>query len=218
MDLVDGATPLRGHSQLQLQRRSRELRSRGPNGDAIILYRNNGDGTFTDVSKESGILGQQGSFGLTAVVIDADEDGWPDIFVACDSTFSYLLMNNKDGSFREEALLRGVAVNTDGQRMAGMGVGVGDYDLDGHLDIVKTHFADDPPSLYHNHGKGNFEDTTFQAGLGVHTQHLGWGAASSISTTTASPTFFWATGTSIPRWRRCCPSGISAARSCTVTC
>jgi len=84
--------------------------------------------------------GFRGSYGLTAVSIDADEDGWPDIFVACDSTPSLLLMNNRDGTFREEALLRGVALSADGREMGGMGVGVGDYNLDGHTDLLKTHF------------------------------------------------------------------------------
>ena len=78
------------------------------------------------------------SYGLTAVAMDIDEDGWPDIFVACDSTPSLLFMNNHDGTFREEALLRGLAVSGDGQDMAGMGVGTGDDDLDGHIDIFKT--------------------------------------------------------------------------------
>ncbi len=105
-----------------------------------FLYRNNGDGTFTDVSKESGIAAIKSSYGLTAVTFDVDEDGWPDLFVACDTTQSLLLLNNHDGTFREEGLMRGVAISPDGQEMAGMGIGVGDYDLDGHLDIVKTHF------------------------------------------------------------------------------
>ena len=99
------------------------------------LYRNNGDGTFTDVSRESGVAGFRGSYGLTAVSFDADEDGWPDIFVACDSTPSLLLMNNHDGTFREEALFRGVALSGDGRQMGGMGGGVGDYNLDGHTDL-----------------------------------------------------------------------------------
>src|ERR1039458_9505830 len=121
------------------------------------LYRNNGDGTFTDVSKESGVAAIRGSYGFTAVGFDADEDGWQDILVACDATPSLLLMNNHDGTFREEALLRGIALSTEGQPMAGMGIGTGDYDLDGHIDIVKTHFVNQPTGLYHNNGKGEFE-------------------------------------------------------------
>jgi hypothetical protein len=107
----------------------------------ITLYRNNGDGTFTDVSKESGVSALHNSYGFTTVAFDIDEDGWQDIFVACDATPSLLLMNNHDGTFREEALLRGVALGSAGEPMGGMGVGIGDFDLDGHIDLVKTHFV-----------------------------------------------------------------------------
>ena len=136
------------------------------------LYRNNGNGTFTDVSKESGVAGFRGSYGLTVVSIDADEDGWPDIYVACDSTPSLLLMNNHDGTFREEALFRGIALSGDGRQMGGMGVGVGDYNLDGHTDLVKTHFFNQAPGLYRNDGKGNFDDVTIEAGLSKETRYL----------------------------------------------
>jgi hypothetical protein len=143
----------------------------GPSGlplPAFFLYRNNGDGTFSDVSKAAGIASLKGSF-------DADEDGWPDILVACDSTPSLLLMNNRDGTFREEGLLRGIALNSDGKELAGMGVGVGDYDLDGHLDVVKTHFQNQATGLYHNNGKGIFEDVTAAAGLGKERRFINWG-------------------------------------------
>ncbi len=140
------------------------------------LYHNNGDGTFTDVSHEAGIASSRGSYGMTVVAADFDEDGWPDIYVACDSTPSLLFMNNHDGTFREEAMLRGVAVNEDGMEQAGMGIGLGDYDLDGHLDLYKTHFADDTNVLYHNDGHGNFEDVTKTARLAVETRYTCWGA------------------------------------------
>ena len=120
------------------------------------LYRNNGDGTFTDVSEAAGIAKATSSYGMTVVAADFDEDGWPDIYVACDATPSLLFMNNHDGTFREEGILRGVAMSDDGKAQAGMGVGVGDYDLDGHLDIFKTHFADDRNILYRNDGKAYF--------------------------------------------------------------
>jgi hypothetical protein len=151
----------------------------GPNGLAKAknyLYRNNGDGTFTDVSGPSGVDKARGSYALTPVAFDADEDGWPDIFIACDSTPSLLLMNNHDGTFREEALLRGVALSSDGRQMGGMGVGVGDYDLDGHLDLVKTHFAHQPPGIYKNDGKGNFDDLTNETGLGAESRYIDFGA------------------------------------------
>ena len=105
------------------------------------LYRNNGDGTFTDVTERAGIAAATPSYGMTVVAADLDEDGWPDIYVACDSTPSLLFMNNRDGTFREEGVLRGVALSEDGGEQAGMGVGIGDYDRDGHLDLVKTHFC-----------------------------------------------------------------------------
>jgi enediyne biosynthesis protein E4 len=140
------------------------------------LYRNNGDGTFTDVSQKSGIASATESYGMTVVTADLDEDGWPDIYVACDSTPSLLFMNNHDGTFREEGVVRGVALSNDGAEQAGMGVGLGDYDLDGHLDIFKTHFADDANGLFQNDGKGNFDDVTLSSRVGVETRYICWGA------------------------------------------
>ncbi len=140
------------------------------------LYRNNGNGTFTDVSTQSGVAALHGSYGLTALSFDADEDGWPDIFVACDMTPSFLLMNNRDGTFREEALLRGVAVNGEGREMGGMGAAVGDYNLDGHLDIVKTHYYGQATGLYRNDGKGYFDDVTVAAGLNRESRFVCFGA------------------------------------------
>jgi len=151
----------------------------GPNGlpkAQNYLYRNNGDGTFTDVSKESGVGGFRGSYSLTAVSFDADEDGWPDIFVACDSTPSLLLMNNHDGTFREEALMRGIALSGDGRQMSGMGVGIGDYRLNGHTDLVKTHILDQATGIYSNDGKGSFDDVTSQTGLNHETRYTCFGA------------------------------------------
>jgi hypothetical protein len=141
------------------------------------LYRNNGDGTFTNVSEPSGVAKLSGSFAMTAVAGDYDEDGWPDIFVACDSTPSFLLINQHDGTFREEGLERGVALSQDGQEQAGMGAAIGDYDLDGHTDIMVTHFMKDTPGLYENHGKGLFEEVSLRAGLGVEIRYVGWGTA-----------------------------------------
>jgi len=112
------------------------------------LYHNNGDGTFTDVTAASGIGKLEGGYGLTAVAADFDDDGWPDIYLACDSTPSLLLRNNHDGTFSEEGLERGVALNEDGMLQAGMGLGIGDLNLNGSLDIIKTHFRDDTPAVY----------------------------------------------------------------------
>jgi hypothetical protein len=147
----------------------------GLKGGKNILFHNNGDGTFTDVSESSGILSSGGTFGLGVLTADFDNDGWPDIYVADDSSTSALYQNKKNGKFADIAVEAGCALSPDGKPQAGMGVSAADYDLDGNLDIVKTNFAGDTPSLYHNLGGANFEDTTFSAGLGAHTQYLGWG-------------------------------------------
>jgi hypothetical protein len=139
------------------------------------LYRNNKDGTFTDVSEASGVGRIHGTYGLTAVAGDFDDDGWPDIYVACDSSPSLLLLNNHDGTFREEGGVRGVAYSDDGQEQAGMGVAVGDFDGDGRIDIFKTNFAADLPVLFRNLGKGVFEDATRASGLAVDNRFVCWG-------------------------------------------
>jgi enediyne biosynthesis protein E4 len=144
-------------------------------GGKNILYHNNGDGTFTDVSEKSGILKTNGTYGLGVLIADFDNDGWPDIYVANDSTASALYQNKKNGTFADIAVEAGCALSPDGKPQAGMGISAADYDLDGNLDLVKTNFAGDTPSLYHNLGGANFEDTTYQGGLGKHTQYLGWG-------------------------------------------
>ena len=147
----------------------------GLNGGKNILYHNNGDGTFSDVSDAAGISGANGTYGLGVLTADFDNDGWPDIYVANDSTASALYQNKKNGKFVDVGLEAGCVLSPDGKPQAGMGVSAADYDLDGNLDIVKTNFAGDTPSLYHNRGNWNFEDATFTAGLGKHTQYLGWG-------------------------------------------
>ncbi|HTB13091.1 MAG TPA: CRTAC1 family protein [Bryobacteraceae bacterium] len=141
-----------------------------------FLYRNNGDGTFTDVSESSGISKVDHRYAMTAVAADFDDDGWPDIYVACDSTPSILYRNNRDGTFTDIALEAGVAYNEDGREQAGMGVAIGDALNSGRLDIFKTHFADDTPILYGNKGNGRFEDRTAKAGFAAFTRYVGWGA------------------------------------------
>jgi enediyne biosynthesis protein E4 len=169
------------------------------------LYRNNGDGTFTDVSRESGVAQATQSYGMTVIAADFDEDGWQDIYVACDSTPSLLFMNNHDGTFREEGVLRGVALNEDGAEQAGMGVGVGDYDLDGHLDLFKTHFADDANVLYKNDGKGNFDDVTRSSRVGVETRYICWGAGIIDLDNDGFPDLFMVTGNVYPEVERKLP-------------
>ncbi|PYR13255.1 MAG: RNA-binding protein [Acidobacteria bacterium] len=144
-------------------------------GSSNALYRGNPDGTFTNVSEEAGLLKPRPAYGLTPLVLDYDNDGWPDVYVANDSSPSLLFHNNGNGTFKEVGLQAGVALNADGRAQAGMGVGAGDYNRDGWLDIVKTNFDDDTTSLYRNLGHGTFDDATVAGGLGVNTAYLGWG-------------------------------------------
>jgi len=169
------------------------------------LYRNNGDGTFTDVSRQAGISSLRQSYGMTVVSADFDEDGWPDIFVACDSTPSLLFMNKHDGTFQEEGVLRGVALSEDGMEQAGMGVGIGDYDLDGHLDLFLTHFVDDTPGLYHNDGTGNFDDVTTPAHLGVEVRYICWGTGIIDLDNDGFPDIFVVAGSVYPEVERTLP-------------
>ncbi len=169
------------------------------------LYRNNGDGTFTDVTKQAGIAGATESYGMTVVTADFDEDGWPDIFVACDSTPSLLFMNNHDGTFREEGVMRGVALSDDGMEQAGMGVGIGDYDLDGHLDLFKTHFIGDTAGFYHNDGKGNFDEVTRLTKVGVETRFTSWGAGIVDLDNDGYPDVLFVTGSVYPEVERKLP-------------
>jgi hypothetical protein len=140
-----------------------------------VLFKNLGQGRFSDVSARSGIGLPRSCYGFTVVASDFDDDGYPDLYVACDSTPSLLYRNRKDGTFEEIGLLAAVALNDDGQEQGGMGVAVADYDEDGHMDIVKTNFSDDIPNVYHNNGDGTFEDRVFQSGLGGYMQYVGWG-------------------------------------------
>jgi hypothetical protein len=140
-----------------------------------ILYHNRGDGTFEDVSAKSQIDKADGHYSLSVSTLDYDDDGWPDIFVACDSTASILYHNNRDGTFTDVAITAGAAFNEDGHAQAGMGSTVADFNGDGKLDIFKTNFSDDTATLYRNNGNGTFDDVTYPAGLGLNTKYLGWG-------------------------------------------
>jgi hypothetical protein len=173
----------------------------GPSGlpqEPCRLYHNNGDGTFTDVSLKAGISTVKPGYPLTAVSADFDGDGWPDIYVACDTSPSLLFRNNRDGTFTECGLEAGVSLSEDGVAQAGMGIGIGDYDLDGYLDIFKTHFRGDTPVLYRNNGKGGFRDTTLRAGLGVETRFVSWGAGVVDLDNDGLPDLFFTTGMVYP--------------------
>jgi len=149
----------------------------GLEGGKNLLYRNNGDGTFTDVTDKAGMGGTLGTYALSCAAADLDATGWPNIYVANDSTSATYYVNQKDGTFRDQAIEAGVAYSPDGKPQAGMGVSIGDYNRDGLFDIVKTNFAGDTDSLYMNLGDSSFDDRTYQAGLGVNTRLLGWGVS-----------------------------------------
>jgi len=173
----------------------------GPRGltpEHCRIYRNNGDGTFTDVTKSAGIDLAEATFGLTAVAADFSGTGLQDIYVASDSTPSLLFRNQGRGTFKELGLELGIAVNEDGKEQAGMGVGVGDFDCDGALDIVKTHFSEDTTVLYRNAGRSGFDDVTARSGLAVEARYVGWGAGIQDFDNDGLPDIFWATGSVYP--------------------
>ncbi|MCW5982074.1 MAG: CRTAC1 family protein [Bryobacteraceae bacterium] len=150
----------------------------GPRGlpfDRNILYRSNGDGTFTDVSEAAGVTRAEDSYSLGVLTGDFNGDGLIDIFVASDQTPSLLFVNKGDGTFEEDALLRGVAFDQDGKATSGMGVAAGDYDNDGHIDIFRANFSDERQTLYRNRGEGEFDDATVAAGLSHNMSYVGWG-------------------------------------------
>jgi hypothetical protein len=150
----------------------------GPRGlkpGVNALYHNNGDGTFADVSQKSGILKTTGCYGFTSLPADFDHAGWPDIYVACDSTASLLYHNNHDGTFTEIGKRAGVAYNENGTEQAGMGLSADDFIHGGYQDIVKTNFSDDTATLYLNRGDNDFDDVTDRSGLGKIKNWLGWG-------------------------------------------
>jgi enediyne biosynthesis protein E4 len=149
----------------------------GLEGGKNILYHNKGDGTFEDVSEKAGMWGTLGTYALSCGAADLDNTGWPNIYVANDSTSATYYVNQKDGTFKDQAIEAGVAYSPDGKPQAGMGVSIGDYNRDGMLDIVKTNFAGDTDSLFLNLGDGSFDDRTYQAGLGINTRLLGWGVS-----------------------------------------
>jgi len=179
----------------------------GPRGlpmGRCYLFHNDGRDHFTDVSRQAGVEAGR-AFGLTAVAADFDNDGWPDIYVACDSTPSIYYRNRRDGTFVEEGLERGVALSEDGAEQAGMGIGIGDYKLDGTLGILKTHFADDTSVLYDNNGKGEFTDVTLKSGLGVETRYVSWGAGIVDLDNDGLPDLFIAAGQVYPELEKKAP-------------
>lgn len=149
---------------------------RGLKGAGDSLFRNNGNGTFTDVSKQAGIMDTDGFYGLGVMTSDYDEDGLIDIFVANDSTPNFHYRNNGDGTFKEIGFTAGTAVNENGSEQGCMGVTAGDYDHDGKIDLFVTNFADEYNTLYRNDGRNSFTDVSYAAKVAaVSLPHVGWG-------------------------------------------
>ena len=180
----------------------------GPKGlptDTNLLYRNEGNGKFVDVSESSGIARVTGRYPMTALALDMDGDSWTDIYVASDSTAAILYRNNRDGTFTDVAVESGTAYSDQGTAQAGMGVAAGDYNNDGLIDLVKTHFADDIPSLYRNLGKGLFEDTAMAAGLNVQNRHVEWGVGLTDFDNDGRADLFYVTGNVYPEIEKLLP-------------
>ena len=150
---------------------------RGLPGETISLYQNDGHGHFTDVSDRMHITTHKDYYCFSPLVADFDNDGWPDIYIACDSTASLYFHNLKGQRFEEIGVQAGVAYNDEGREQAGMGVAVADFRHSGRFDIFKTNFADDTHTFYRNDGANNFTDATIDTGLAVNTRYLGWGTA-----------------------------------------
>ena len=149
---------------------------RGLPGAGDSLYRNNGDGTFADVSKKAGVSDPAGYYGLGVICSDFDGDGLVDIYVANDSTPNFLYHNNGDGTFKEIGFVSGAAVNDNGSEQGSMGVALGDYDHDGRLDLFVTNFADEYNTLYHANGRNSFADVSYKANVAaVSLPYVGWG-------------------------------------------
>jgi enediyne biosynthesis protein E4 len=148
---------------------------RGLKGETNLLFHNQGEGRFEDVSERSGISRAGSHYGLGVLVADFDSDGWPDIYVANDRSASLLFHNRRDGTFEEMGIFAGCAFDADGKATAGMGVAAGDFDRDGWLDILKTNFSDESASLYHNRRDGFFVDSALPWGLGRNRKWVGWG-------------------------------------------
>jgi hypothetical protein len=150
---------------------------RGLPGEGDLLFRNDGEAGFTDVSEKAGVHDPRAYFGLGIAWFDADADGWPDLYVANDSTASFLYRNQRDGTFKEIGFPMGVAVSEDGAEQGGMGVAVGDYDRSGRFSLFKTNFAEEYNNLYRNDGT-HFTDASFRSKTAASSlPYVGWGTA-----------------------------------------
>ncbi len=180
-DLANPPTPggaAVGHNFCQYRGHPVMCGPRGLPGERDFLFRNNGNGTFTEVSRKAGVLDSEGYYGFASAWLDVNDDGWIDLLVANDSTPNYFYLNRGSGTFENASYASGFALNENGREQASMGIAVGDYNLDCKPDLYVTNFSDDYNTLYRNDGEGNFTDITLQAGLGETTiPFLGWGTA-----------------------------------------
>ncbi len=151
---------------------------RGLPGAGDSLFHNNGNGTFTEVSRKAGVDDPDGRYGLGAVWTDVDNDGWPDLYVANDTGPNFLYHNNHNGTFTDMGLFAGVAVNDEGREQGSMGVAIGDYLHTGRLALFVSNFADEYHTLYRHDNALTFSDVSFRAGIGKFMgPYVGWGAA-----------------------------------------
>jgi len=178
---------------------------RGLKGTANLLYHNNGDGTFTDVSRKSGISNPSGYYGMTVTTVDYNNDGATDILVINDSTPSILYRNNRNGTFTDVGVRSGVAYDENGAEQSGMGVAASDYDGDGLVDIVKTQFSDNYPALYRNQGKGYFQEVSTRAGLNTVTKYVQWGTGLVDFDNDTWPDLFYVTAHVFPELEKVYP-------------
>jgi hypothetical protein len=172
----------------------------GMEGETDLLYHNRGDGTFEEVSKKAAVDDPDKYYGLGVTWGDYDNDGWPDLFVADDATPNHLYRNNHNGTFTDEAMVAGIAMNGEGQALGSMGVTWGDYDHSGRLSMFVTEFADQPNTLYRNQGPRGFEDVAMQSHLGQPSlPYLGWGTTFFDMENDGWPDLFVATGHVYPQ-------------------
>jgi hypothetical protein len=149
---------------------------RGLQGETDHLFRNNGDGTFTETTAKAGVGDTSAYYGLASVFVDLNNDGKVDLAVADDSTPNYLYLNKGDGTFEDDSYASGYALNQDGRETASMGIAVGDYQNNGLVDLANTTFSDDYKVLYRNDGDANFTDISYKSGIAQITiPFLGWG-------------------------------------------
>ena len=167
-----------GYAQCKFRGVTSMCGPRGLQGEPDHLFHNNGDGTFTDVSVKAGVQDANNSYGFTAIFVDINNDGKPDLLVANDSMANYLYTNKGNGTFEDDSYISGFAVDKDGREVASMGLAVGDYENNGLLDLFDTDFSDDYKVLFHNDGDASFTDVSYRSGVGQTTlPFLGWGDA-----------------------------------------